>query len=650
MSRKVVQALQVAVFVMTALASEAQIPPELIRYPDAALVNGKILAFEGPLMSERLVFHEAIAIRDGKVLALGTDEQILRLKGPNTLTIDLKGKAVLPGFVDNHNHPHEWIHYFRYDSFIPNVKLVFVPGPDDEFRENRPDIFYGWGPLLKNPPMEIVQSLESRLKQAAAELGPGSDKWILATVTRQGMHLVGSVINKEWLDGIVPNNSVMVVSDFIPHPVTANSTALKAIMESDPDPYMAALFKDLEEKGSNPSMAVSMRLYVGVQVIGAKNFEEFKQSLKYVMLEIAKYGATSIGGRVDYPTDLAAEAELARTGQAPLRYGWSHHLMRRLLGTESAPRAFSLVGDFSGIGSDLFWNIGAGAEGPPDIPFAQVLCTSARVREEYAEVHSPFCGLLTNSQMREGISRMVASRVRVAGIHGSADMTLDLLMEAVREGMRSSGLTIEDVRKMRITFDHVLLARPDQVEKVKEFGMIPAVTPLYIYQADEIIDMFGPQIEEWLFLVNSFVEEGIPVTVNLDRIPTDAHPYFDELQFLITRNFRGKVYNAKEAVDRATALKAVTIWSARYLVREDVIGNLNPGYLADLMVLDKDYFTVPEDQIHTIRVLMTVMGSKITWVDKTFERELPGGYENVLHPTFVEFRQRIQGSQPGSPF
>jgi len=140
------------------------------------------------------------------------------------------------------------------------------------------------------------------------------------------------------------------------------------------------------------------------------------------------------------------------------------------------------------------------------------------------------------------------------------------------------------------------------------------------------------------------------VTVNLDRIPTDAHPYFDELQFLITRNFRGKVYNAKEAVDRATALKAVTIWSARYLVREDVIGNLNPGYLADLMVLDKDYFTVPEDQIHTIRVLMTVMGSKITWVDKTFERELPGGYENVLHPTFVEFRQRIQGSQPGSPF
>jgi len=642
---KVIPALLLLALFRIVPASQAQVPAELINYPDSVLFHGKILTFDGPLMSERLVFHPAIAIRDGKVFAVGTDQQILRLKGPKTVTIDLKGKTVLPGFVDNHNHPHEWIHYFRYDSFFPNVKLVFVPGPDDKITENRPDIFYGWGPVLKNPPMEIVQSLEAKLKKAAAELGPGKDKWILVTLTRQGMNLMGSVINKEWLDKVVPNNSAVVASDFIPHPITANSIALQAIRDSDPDPYIAALFNTMEKRGFDPSMAVSMRLYVGVEAIGAKNFEAFKQSLKYVMLEIAKYGATSIGGRVDYPTDLSAQAELARTGQAPIRYGWSHHLMRRLLGTDAAPRAFSLVGDFNNIGTDLFWNIGVGAEGPPDLPFAHVLCTSARVKEEYANVFSAFCGLMPGSQMREGIKRMVASRVRVAGIHGAADMTLDLLMEAVREGMKSSGLTMEDVRKLRITFDHVLLARPDQIEKLKEFGMIPAVTPLYIYQADEIMDMFGREVEDWLFLVNSFVKGGVPVAINLDRIPTEDHPYFDELEFLVTRNFRGKVYNAKEAVDRATALKTVTTWSARYLMREDVIGNLKPGYLSDLMIVDKDYFTAPEDQIHKTRVLLTMMGPKITWVDQTFEKELPAGYENLLHPTFLEFRQGIQSSK-----
>ncbi|MBI4464446.1 MAG: amidohydrolase family protein [Acidobacteria bacterium] len=474
MSIKNILALFLAPFFLIALSSRAQIPPELISYPDAVLFSGKILTFDGPLMNERPIFHKAMAIRDGKVFAVGTDEQIVKLKGPTTLAIDLRGKTVLPGFVDNHNHPHEWIHYFRYDSFLPNVKLIFVPGPDDKITENRPDIFYGWGPVLKNPPMEIVQNLEARLRKAAAELGPGQDKWILVTLTRQGMNLMGRVVNKEWLDRVVPNNSVIVASDFIPHPITASSTALKAIQESDPDPYMADLFNGMGQKGFNPSMAVSMRLYAGIQVIGARNFEAFKQSLKYVMLEIAKYGATSIAGRVDYPTDLAAEAELARTGQAPIRYGWSHHLMRRLLGTDSAPRAFSLVGDFNNIGTDLFWNIGVGAEGPPDLPFAHVLCTSARVKEEYSKVFSAGCGLLPGSQMREGIERMVANRVRVSGIHASADMTLDLLLDAVRGGMKSSGLTMEDVRKMRITFDHVLLARQDQIEKLKEFGMIPA--------------------------------------------------------------------------------------------------------------------------------------------------------------------------------
>ena len=625
-----------------ARAASAQVPPELIGYPDALLYNGKVASFDGPLMNEQLVFHSAIALRDGKVFAVGTDQQILRLKGPKTLAIDLKGKTVLPGFVDNHNHPHEWVHYFRFDSFMPNVKLLFVAGPDDQIKENRPDIFYGWGPVLKNPPVEIVESLEAKLKKAAEELGPGKDKWILVTLTRQGMNLMGGTINKDWLDKVVPNNSVIISDDFIPHPFTANTTALQAIRESDPDPYIADLFNGMEKRGYDPSMSVSMRLYVGTQAIAAKNYDAFKQSLKYVMLEIAKYGATSVGGRVDYPTDLSAEAELAREGASPIRYAFSHHLMRRLLGTPEAARAFSLVGDFNNIGTDLFWNIGAGAEGPPDLPFAHVLCTSARVKPEYAKSYTPFCGLLPGSQFRESIRRMVASRVRITGIHGAADETLDLLMESVREGMKLGGMTMDDVRKQRITFDHVLLSRPDQIEKLKEFGMIPAVTPLYIYQADEMMDMFGREIEEWLFRVGTFVQGGVPVVINLDRIPTEEHPYFDELEFLVTRNFRGKTYNAKEAVDRATALKTVTTWSARYLSREDRLGNLQPGYLSDLMILDRDFFSVPTDQLHKIRVLMTLMGPKITWVDKAFEKEIPQDYQHMLHPTFVEFRQRIQ--------
>ena len=91
------------------------------------------------------------------------------------------------------------------------------------------------------------------------------------------MNLMGSTVNKDWLDKVVPNNSVIVSDDFIPHPFTANTTALQAIRESDPDPYIADLFNGMEKKGYDPQMSVSMRLYVGTQAIAAKNFEAFKR-------------------------------------------------------------------------------------------------------------------------------------------------------------------------------------------------------------------------------------------------------------------------------------------------------------------------------------------------------------------------------------
>ena len=127
--RKIIPIFLLGSFFLIALASPAQVPPQLIGYPDAVLFNGKILTFDGPLMREQVVFHKAIALRDGKVFEVGTDDQILKLKGPKTLTVDLKGKTVLPGFVDNHNHPHEWVHLLPVRFFFPNVKLLLSQAP-----------------------------------------------------------------------------------------------------------------------------------------------------------------------------------------------------------------------------------------------------------------------------------------------------------------------------------------------------------------------------------------------------------------------------------------------------------------------------------------------------------------------------------------
>ena len=98
---------------------------------------------------------------------------------------------------------------------------------------------------------------------------------------------------------------------------------------------------------------------------------------------------------------------------------------------------------------------------------------------------------------------------------------------------------------------------------------------------------------------------------------------FSYLSWSITRKAQdGKVYMPNERLTRAEALKTATIWPSYYLLRENLLGSLEPKKFADFLVLDKDYLTVPEDQIANIRVLMTVVGGKVVHLVPSFGKEL----------------------------
>jgi predicted amidohydrolase YtcJ len=86
---------------------------------------------------------------------------------------------------------------------------------------------------------------------------------------------------------------------------------------------------------------------------------------------------------------------------------------------------------------------------------------------------------------------------------------------------------------------------------------------------------------------------------------------FHYLDVLVNREVEGKVYNGKERVDRETAMKMATIWAAEYVLRQDMLGSLERGKFGDLLVLDRDYFTVPEQEIRRIQPLLTIVGGKV---------------------------------------
>jgi predicted amidohydrolase YtcJ len=119
--------------------------------------------------------------------------------------------------------------------------------------------------------------------------------------------------------------------------------------------------------------------------------------------------------------------------------------------------------------------------------------------------------------------------------------------------------------------------------------------------------------------MRSAIEAGVRVTQESEGTGN----FFVGAQNFVTRKLRdGRLVNPDEAVDRNTALKMFTNWSAWAVLREDKLGSLEPGKLADYIVLSADYFTVPEDQIGTIYPLMTAMGGKIMMLKEEFAREL----------------------------
>jgi predicted amidohydrolase YtcJ len=106
-------------------------------------------------------------------------------------------------------------------------------------------------------------------------------------------------------------------------------------------------------------------------------------------------------------------------------------------------------------------------------------------------------------------------------------------------------------------------------------------------------------------------------------LESDSNSYiWEDLEAAITRKDRnGKVWAPQERIDRPTTLRMMTSWAADYVLKGDKLGSIEPGKLADLLVLDKDYLTVPEDSIHTIQPQMTIFDGKIVYVHSQYAQE-----------------------------
>ena len=523
---------------------------------------------------------------------------------------------VTPGFAATHDHPDQWNLINPY--IVPKVVT-------DDIHIER---------FLNDPPNQQIQQFPRVLDEAVRKAKPG--QWIRISMLfgkeyRWGdeiMAFFGRQITKDTLNLAAPDNPVIVRGGFTG--AVVNQRALDELRKhygkewdrfgADSNPLEAGVGDTAERTLRTGVCSVCYR-YFEMDVIYPTHVlsEIYRQGLSW----LAGYGQTLNASNMYTAGSMAAYTRLDRLGLLSIRFAYTWYWppgKDLFLDTFLSTFLAGLVGQ----GSDKLWFIGVN-------PVSNLgACTtlpgtSPEIKERERRRKCIFAP--DQERNREILANWIRAGGRFAGDHTGGDADVDYRMDVIEHASKEAGMTMEEIRAKRHAYDHMALSpRPDQIPRIKNLGMMTGGTDLRTWEGgtEQVFRNYGEQAVEWVVPRKNLLDAGVMNSVEIDRpIGYTNLTYFHVLYTGITRkDADGKVWGARQSVSRETMLKAATIWGAYYAMRENKMGSLEPGKLADLTVLDRDYLTIPVDDILNIRVLMTMVGGSVVHLVPSLAREI----------------------------
>jgi hypothetical protein len=523
------------------------------------LVNGRVRTMD-PARPE----VTAVAIRFGRVVAVGSDAEARASVPPGTPAIDLRGRTATPGLNDAHAHPMS-VGFALLDLDLSPAKHA------------------------------AIGDLAGLVKRAVAEKPAGS--WVIGRGYDDARLAEGRHPTRADLDAVSPDHPVVLIR-MCHHIGVANSAALRlaGVDRDTPDPG-GGLF-DRDEAGEPTGVLRETALGMVRSFVPAPTEDEMVAGLVAGGRDSLANGVTSaVEAGIREGTELRAYQRLAARGELPVR----SYLMMML--DETLDGLIDL-GIRTGFG-DEWLRIG------PAKLFADgsIGGQTARMRLPY-EGSADNVGLwmMPPEELKAKVRRAHAAGFQV-GIHAIGDAAIDLVLDAYAEAQAAAPRL-----DPRHRIEHCSIVDDAILTRIADLGVVPIPGTSFLYH---FRDAYLRNLGEWrigqAYGMRSFARFGIPAAASSDApvVPTSA---VAGLQTMVTRHDQqGRPVNPAEAVGLEDALRAYTINGAYASFEEGVKGTLAPGMLGDVAVFETDLFAVEPAELHAVRVDYTVTEGSVAY-------------------------------------
>ncbi|MBB4128855.1 hypothetical protein GGR77_004186 [Xanthomonas translucens] len=516
----------------------------------------------------------AVAIKDGRFVQVGSDEEILPLAGAQTRRIDLHGRCVLPGLIDNH------LHLIR-GGLNYNLELRW-----DGVRS-------------------LADAMDMLRRQVAITPAP---QWV---------RVVGGFSEHQFaekrlptiaeLNAVAPDTPVFLLHLY--DRALLNGAALRAVGYGKDTPASPG-GEIVRDADGNPSGLLLAKpnasiLYATLAKGPKLPYEYQVNSTRQFMRELNRLGVTGAidagGGFQNYPDDYKVIQELADAGQLTIRL--AYNLFTQKPQQEKEDFLHWTASSRYQQGDDYFRHNGAG----------EMLVFSAADFEDFRQPRPDMPPQMENEL--EDVVRILAQNRWPWRLHATYDETISRALDVFERVDREIPL-----QGLHWFFDHAETISEASIDRIAALGGGIAVQHRMAYQGEYFVERYGMGAAQATPPVKRMLEKGVKVSAGTDATRVASYNPWVSLAWLVTGRTVGglRLYPQRNCLDRETALRMWTEHVTWFSNEEGKKGRIQAGQFADLVVPDRDYFGCAESDIADTTALLTMVGGKVVWASGAF--------------------------------